>query len=182
MNCPWCNFRFGVLATNAEHDLPDIAPLICEGCGAISILIKGSLRKPTREEMMAILESPAFREILEPVARLLRDSKAPPVDRSKVMLSDGSPVIPEHRELRPDGMQRGYVVLSDDERLRGFVRPYRETYTHLTCGTDTVMGHKIAETYARDPGFYGGTFCVHCGSHFPLKEFVWKGTDEQVGA
>jgi hypothetical protein len=45
------------------------------------------------------------------------------------------------------------------------------------------MGRAIAETYARDPGFYtGGTFCVNCRKHFPLEEFEWKGTDERVGS
>lgn len=41
------------------------------------------------------------------------------------------------------------------------------------CGTETKMGDQIAATYARDPFFYGGTFCVHCGRHFDLSEFVW---------
>jgi hypothetical protein len=50
------------------------------------------------------------------------------------------------------------------------------------CGSDTTMGQAIAETYARDPGFYGGTFCCHCGKHLPLEEFVWKGTKETVGS
>jgi hypothetical protein len=40
------------------------------------------------------------------------------------------------------------------------------------------MGRSIAETYARDPKFYGGTFCVRCGKHFPLfiegrSQFRW---------
>lgn len=42
----------------------------------------------------------------------------------------------------------------------------------------------IAETYARDPWFYGGTFCAGCRAHFPVGpagEFVWAGTDEKVG-
>lgn len=74
------------------------------------------------------------------------------------------------------GMQNKYVVLSEEERAKGFVRPYRATYIHLTCGTATTMGQAIAETYARDPYFYGGTFCVGCRAHFkvgPDGEFVW---------
>jgi hypothetical protein len=38
------------------------------------------------------------------------------------------------------------------------------------------MSRAIAETYARDPAFYGSTFCVHCRTHFPVGEqgeFVW---------
>ncbi len=47
------------------------------------------------------------------------------------------------------------------------------------CGTVTSMSHAIAETYRRDPEFYGGTFCHGCGKHLPVDEFVWEGTDER---
>lgn len=82
------------------------------------------------------------------------------------------------------GMQHKYVVLSDEERAKGFVRPVRNSYKHLTCGTVTSMGLAIAETYARDPHYYGSTFCAGCRDHFPVGmngEFVWNGTDEKVG-
>lgn len=91
---------------------------------------------------------------------------------------------PGLRKIEPDGMQEKYLVLSDDERAKGFVRPVRTRYRHLPCGTVTTMGRAIAETYARDPSFYGGTFCVGCRAHFPVGEageFVWDGTDLKVG-
>lgn len=100
-------------------------------------------------------------------------------------LTDGSPVTPDHREINPDtGQQKGYVVLSAEERAKGFVRPVRQSYTHLKCGSLTTMGLSLAETYARDPSFYSGTFCVACRNHFPVGEdgvFVWAGTDIKVG-
>lgn len=96
-----------------------------------------------------------------------------PVDRSARVLTDGSPVTDDHRELLPSGQQKGYVVLSAEERAKGFVRPVRATYKHVTCGSTTTMGTALAETYARDPGFYAGTFCVTCRTHKPLTEFVW---------
>ena len=112
-----------------------------------------------------------------------KNGSTEPVDRSKQTLSDGSPVTPNHREINPvTGQQKGYIVLSEEERAKGFVRPVRAVYTHLTCGTETRMGSAIAETYARDPKFYSGTFCAGCRKHFPLTEFVWKGTNEQVGS
>jgi len=52
------------------------------------------------------------------------------------------------------------------------------------CGQTTTMGTAIAETYARDPGFYGSTLCVTCEKHLPVGEqgeFVWEGTNERVG-
>lgn len=92
---------------------------------------------------------------------------------------------PGLRKIGPDGMQESYLVLSDEERAKGFVRPVRRSYTHERCGTVTTMGLAIAETYARDPGFYGGTYCVGCQAHYPVGkygQFVWTGTDEKVGS
>jgi hypothetical protein len=109
--------------------------------------------------------------------------EVPPVDRSARVLSDGSPETPDHREIDPEtGMQKGYIVLTAEERAKGFVRPVRRTYLHKVCWTTTTMALSIAETYARDPGFYSGTFCCRCREHRPLTEFVWEGTDEQVGS
>jgi hypothetical protein len=101
----------------------------------------------------------------------------------KTTLTDGSPVTHDHREIDPaTGMQKGYVVLSAEERAKGYVRPVRKTYLHKTCGKVTSMGQSIAETYACNPTFYSGTFCVHCREHFPLDQFVWDGTQQQVGS
>lgn len=127
----------------------------------------------------------------------------PYVDRNARCLQDGSPVTDDHRELRADGQQKNYVVLTAEERAKGFVRTFRKTYVHVgvlpegrtrrypltradvygdACGSRTTMGDAIAETYARDPKFYSGTFCVSCGVHRPLTEFVWEGMTEEVGS
>lgn len=104
---------------------------------------------------------------------------------NKTTLTDGSPVTPDHREINQEtGMQKDYVVLSQEERAKGFVRPVRQSYVHNKCGGVTKMGQSIAETYARDPSFYSGTYCAVCRSHFPIGEdgeFVWDGTQEKVG-
>ena len=105
-------------------------------------------------------------------------------DKPRRTLSDGTQIYPGHRTLRPNGQQEGYVVLAEEERAKGFVRPVRRSYVHLKCGILTTMGQTLAETYARDPGFYSGTFCCGCGRHFLVGkdgEFVWAGTDEKVG-
>ena len=115
------------------------------------------------------------------------DSSEPePVDRSCQTLTSGAPVPKDrsHTEDRGDGQQRDYVVLCNAERAKGFVRPVRRSYRHLKCGTITTMGLSIAETYARDPYFYSGTFCCRCGSHFPIGEdgeFVWIESDGSTG-
>jgi hypothetical protein len=110
----------------------------------------------------------------------------PPADRSRQTLTDGSPVPEDrsHTNLRPDGQQQGYVVLSDAERGKGFLRPYRDAYRHLKCGKITTMGRRIAETYAICPDFYSGTFCSNCRAHFPVGEageFVWYEMDGSIG-
>lgn len=80
------------------------------------------------------------------------------------------------------GQHDGYIVLCPDERAKGFVRPYRDRYQHTTCGTVTTMGRALSETYARDPTFYGATFCCGCNRHLPVSEFVWSADGQVVGS
>lgn len=79
------------------------------------------------------------------------------------------------------GQNDAYWILIEDERKKGFVRPYRRSYTHKNCGLVTHMSMSIAETFARNPKFYSHTFCFHCEGHFPVDQFVWEGTNEKVG-
>lgn len=90
-------------------------------------------------------------------------------------------------------------VLTDEERARhaafgyAMYEAYPEdsaalgrfwTAKDLTSGCHgiTTMGIAIAETYAREPGFYGSTFCCRCGVHLPVSQFTWDGTAERVGS
>lgn len=138
---------------------------------------------------------------------------------------------------KPVPQNKVYLVLSDEERAKGFVRPVRNSYVHVGlpspeyplrdltedervrykdcnytkfeaypesrspvvgrywtqkqldsvgkgCGTRTTMGKALSETYARDPHFYGATYCCGCCMHLPVGEFgefVWAGTNERVG-
>lgn len=69
-----------------------------------------------------------------------------------------------------------YLVLSAEERSKGFLRPVRDSYLHLPCGKVTSMSTALAETYARTPTFYGATYCCGCSMHRPVGEngeFVW---------
>lgn len=85
-------------------------------------------------------------------------------------------------EEAPGPQNEVYLVLSEEERAKGFVRPLRQSYIHTDCGTTTTMGAAIAETYARDPKFYGATYCCRCRAHFPVSEFHWLDTLETVGS
>lgn len=91
-------------------------------------------------------------------------------------------------DVKDNGQHASYWVLSESERAKGFVRPVRRSYIHEKCGTLTTMGVALAETYARQPGFYGATFCCECRGHFPVGahgEFTWAGAPgaapEKVG-
>ena len=83
---------------------------------------------------------------------------------------------------RPDGQNVKYLVLSEEERAKGFVRPLRRAYIHNKCKGLTKMGLALCETYSRDPKFYGATFCAICRNHFPVSEFVWDEDGETVGS
>lgn len=85
-------------------------------------------------------------------------------------------------DTEPTEQHAAYLVLSDAERAQGFIRPVRRTYVHSSCGVATTMSQAIAETYARDPKFYGSTYCVGCGAHLSVSEFTWDGTDQPVGS
>jgi hypothetical protein len=94
----------------------------------------------------------------------------------------------------PHGMAEVYLVLSEDERAKGFIRPLRRSYVHVGidgteaartgkgCGVQTHMGLALCETYARQPSFYGATFCVGCQMHLPVAEFVWAEDGQRVGS
>jgi hypothetical protein len=95
------------------------------------------------------------------------------------------PNDPELKIIDPENNQQmSYLVLSEDERACGFVQPVRRSYVHEKCASITTMDSAIAETYARNPRYYGATYCARCQSHFPvgaLGEFTWAGTDVKVG-
>ena len=89
---------------------------------------------------------------------------------------------PDLHQVMGNGQNVKYLVLSEAERAKGFVRPVRQVYLHKKCLTTTRMGLALSETYARDPKFYGATFWCACMTHYPVKEFTWDGTNEEVGS
>jgi hypothetical protein len=132
------------------------------------------------------------------------------------------------------GQNKAYLILSEEERAKGFVRPVRRSYLHVGkrptfptrkltekekekenyagnsyvlyeeypasmaprvghywtdeelssgCGAETTMALlALCETYARDPKFYGSTYCTGCCKHKPVAEFVWKEDNTVVGS
>jgi len=92
------------------------------------------------------------------------------------------PRLTHGSDTEPVEQAEVYLVLSEEERQKGFVRPVRYSYTHSTCGSSTLMGMELAETYARNPRFYGSTYCVACRMHRPVGEFTWDKDGEVVGS
>jgi hypothetical protein len=147
---------------------------------------------------------------------------------------------PNHPDLghggddKPVPQNKVYLVLSEEERAKGFTRPFRDAYVHVgrhfvgqtrdltdeetarfnhpedenpfvlvemhpdgkerwwskkdyeqigkgACGTVTTMGRELSETYARDPKFYGATYCCTCRMHLPVAEFRWYEMDGSRG-
>lgn len=88
-------------------------------------------------------------------------------------------------DTEPVEQHETYLVLSDEERAQGFVRPLRASYIHTEgCGAVTTMNSAIAETYARQPDFYGATYCTGCRMHRPVGaagEFDWIESDGTTG-
>ena len=81
----------------------------------------------------------------------------------------------------------GYVLFeeypptgSQDTNIVG--RFWTQAQLDSGCGGKTELGRAIAETYARDPAFYGATFCSTCQKHFPVAEFVWEPDGSRVGS
>ena len=101
---------------------------------------------------------------------------------SQLTTNPEDPRLGHGSDERPVQQNEAYLVLSPEERARGFVRIVRRSYYHKTCGCVTTIGPAIAETYARDPRFYGSTYCCQCSMHRPISEFVWEGTLEAVGS
>ncbi len=97
------------------------------------------------------------------------------------------PNDPGLNDVMPDGQMERHLVLSDEEIAKGYVCPVRYKTRHIACGGVTNIPMKCAETYARDPKFYGGTFCAICQKYFPLRDaegkpnFLWDEDNTPVG-
>jgi hypothetical protein len=101
-----------------------------------------------------------------------------------VTSDQGDPRLTHGADTESVDQAESYLVLSEAERAQGFVRPLRLSYVHEVCGAVTTMARSIAETYAREPGFYGATYCTTCQMHRPVGaagEFVWDGGGGKVG-
>ena len=91
--------------------------------------------------------------------------------------------LTEEEERRHGG--NGYVVYEEYPESESPMVGRFWTQAQLDakgCGTVTTMGRELSETYARDPHFYGFTYCCGCMKHLPVEEFVWTLDGDRVGS
>lgn len=59
MTCPYCLQDFNLFS--AVEEVPSVAPVLCYGCGEVSVLMEAQdLRKVTAEELRQMERSPSW--------------------------------------------------------------------------------------------------------------------------
>jgi hypothetical protein len=98
--------------------------------------------------------------IAQNVAANAEDAKVgkdiPPVDRTKTCTTSGEPVDKVRAEqTEPTGQHKAYIMLCEEERKKGFVRPYRDSYKHVGIRPTYPTRELTAEEHERyDPFGY----------------------------
>ncbi len=75
----------------------------------------------------------------------------------------------DYGKIKENGQYENYPDSTEGE----YVAPVRNSYVHDKCGVKTIMATRFAETYARNPKYYGATFCCGCSAHLPVSQFKW---------
>ena len=96
--------------------------------------LRGAHNRPVFVEckFVTVFASPELRQKHGPTcpANCAIAYPPPPADHTKVETLHGTPVG-EHQALLPDGQQKDYLVLTEEERAKGFIRPVRRSYRHV---------------------------------------------------
>lgn len=104
---------------------------------------------------------------------------------AELVTDPNDPRLTHGVDEQPVPQASAYLVLSQEERAKDFVRPVRRAYLHTggpsSCGSTTSMSQALAETWAARPTFYGATYCCACQRHLPVEEFVWDGDRTRLG-
>ena len=105
---------------------------------------------------------------------------------SDLVTDPNDPRLTRGGDSQPVDQAKAYLVLSKEERAKGFVRPVRSSYIHVgvggheiepgnpakhgrignACGAETTMSRDLAETYARDPYFMDTRIALVVGCIF----------------
>ncbi len=94
-------------------------------------------------------------------------------------ITPGFENAPAPGPIGPDGQHRSYWVLSEEERRKGFVRPYRDSYKHVgPPGPKTLLRELTDEEKVRYASFNYVGFEMYPESESPLTGQFW--TQEQL--
>ncbi len=90
--------------------------------------------------------------------RKIAELEAPPVDRSKqctIHHQDPAEVRKQQQADPPTGQHADYIILCEEERAKGFVRPVRNAYEHV--------GKKLRGTLEKldEPSVFNGITFTH---------------------
>ncbi len=139
---------------------------------------RGTDDKPT-EQNKAYLIDCEIKEFVRPVRRtyihrgIKITGEVKPLSPEKIKEFEGEFVGYVACEMKEDKIKRYLTQKQVDSISKGYMGG---------CGHATTMAQGIAETYAKNPQFYGSTFCIFCCKHLKVEEFVWEGSDEVVGS
>lgn len=83
----------------------------------------------------------------------------------------------DYGERLDDGQFENHPTIDEGE----FQQQPRDTYVHVEgCGQSTTMARDLAESVARDPGYYSKTFCAGCNGYVPVEEVEWEDGEDWV--
>lgn len=121
------------LLTPVEKQLYDVLQAV-EGVGADPLLTEAvCLIQSAREKLAEYIERSPLDVPAQNQNIATRIEALLPVDREARILTNGKKEedMPFYQDKRPDGQQMAYVVLTEEERRKGFVRPVRNAYVHV---------------------------------------------------
>ncbi len=102
------------------------------------------------------------------------------MNEPKTTLTDGSAVTPDHLEIDPaTGLQKGYEVLSESERAKGFVQPVRHSYVHVGIRPKYRIRDLTAEEKSEYPDAVA--FEEYPESERPVTGRYWSKEDLESG-
>ena len=92
--------------------------------------------------------------------------------------------LTEEEEENHRGRYAVYEEYPEEEAAVGrfWTQKHLDEVAKCGCGAVTKMGLALCETYARDPHFYGATYCVGCRMHKPVDEFIWEEDGVRLGS
>lgn len=92
------------------------------------------------------------------------------------MSDDPPPEDFDYGERLRDGQFENHPKIEEGE----FEQEPRDTYIHEECGGSTTMKGELPESVARDPSYYGKTFCKTCEEYVPVEEVHWEDGEDWV--